>query len=100
MLPDPPTVHVGLLLLELRIPKARSLKEKRKSVLSLKNRISNKFNASVAEVGELDKWQIAILAVTIVSNDQRIVDRNLQSVIAFANNDWEVELISSHIDFC
>jgi uncharacterized protein YlxP (DUF503 family) len=48
---------VGLLTLELYLFEAQSLKEKRIIIKSLKDRIKNKFNVSVAEVDANDLWQ-------------------------------------------
>lgn len=61
---------VTLLYIELMIPHAQSLKDKRREVRGLKERISSKFNASVAEVGYQDKWQRSVLAVCLVGNDK------------------------------
>lgn len=65
------TCFVTLLTIELIIPHAQSLKEKRREVRGLKDRIRNKFNASVAEVGYQDKWQRTVLAVCLVGSDKR-----------------------------
>jgi len=65
------TCFVTLLYIEVMIPHAQSLKDKRRAVRGLKDRISNRFNASVAEVGYLDKWQRSVLAVCLVGNDRR-----------------------------
>jgi len=62
---------VTLLTIELVIPHAQSLKDKRSEVRGLKDRIRSKFNASVAEVGYQDKWQRAVLAVCLVGSDKR-----------------------------
>lgn len=62
---------VLLLTIELAIPHARSLKEKRSAVKSLKDRVRSRFNASVAEVAHLDKWQRAVVAAALVGNDRR-----------------------------
>lgn len=62
---------VTLLTIELLIPHAQSLKDKRREVRGLKDRIRNKFNASVAEVGYQDKWQRAVLAVCLVGSGKR-----------------------------
>jgi uncharacterized protein YlxP (DUF503 family) len=47
------------------IPWAQSLKDKRSAVHGLKDRLRSRFNASVAEVAYLDKWQRAVIAVCI-----------------------------------
>ena len=48
---------VGILSLELYIPGASSLKEKRYVLKSIKTKVSNKFKVSIAEVDHNDKWQ-------------------------------------------
>jgi len=65
------TCFVTLLSIELMIPHAQSLKDKRREVRGLKDRIRSKFNASVAEVGYQDKWQRATLAIALVGSDKR-----------------------------
>jgi uncharacterized protein len=71
---------IGHLSIELHIPGARSLKEKRMVLRSVKERIK-KFNVSVAEVEFNDLWQRAGLSVVMVSNDQRHADRELAAVV-------------------
>ena len=70
---------IGHLSIELHIPGARSLKEKRMVLRSVKDRI-RKFNVSVSEVEHQDLWQRAALAVVAVSTDQSHVDRELSAV--------------------
>jgi uncharacterized protein YlxP (DUF503 family) len=70
------TVFITLLTIELLIPHAPSLKDKRSEVRGLKERIRSRFNASVAEVGYLDKWQRAVLAVCLVGSDKRQLESN------------------------
>jgi len=62
---------ITLLTIEFIIPHAQSLKDKRREVRGLKDRIRSKFNASVAEVGFQNKWQRAVLAVCLVGSDKR-----------------------------
>jgi len=62
---------ITLLTIELIIPHAQSLKDKRREVRGLKDRIRSKFNASVAEVGYQNKWQRAVLAFCLVGSDRR-----------------------------
>lgn len=70
---------VALLTIELFIPGARSLKEKRMVLRRIKDRIS-KFNIAVSEVEHQDLWQRAGLAVVTVSSDQQHADRELAAV--------------------
>jgi uncharacterized protein YlxP (DUF503 family) len=71
---------VGLLAVELHIPGARSLKDKRMVLRRLKDRLK-KFNVAVAEVEYQDLWQRTELAVVTVSNSNDAVDRALAAVV-------------------
>jgi uncharacterized protein YlxP (DUF503 family) len=71
------TAVVGCLYLELFIAEAQSLKDKRRVVKSLKDRMHQKFPVAMAEVGETGLWQRAELAVVSISNEQKQVDRVL-----------------------
>jgi uncharacterized protein len=73
-------VIVGLLSIELHIPGARSLKDKRMVVRSVKDRI-RKFNVAVAEVEHHDLWQRSGLSVVTVANDEKHADRELAAVV-------------------
>jgi uncharacterized protein YlxP (DUF503 family) len=61
---------VGVLILELRLDDAHSLKDKRHYVKSLKDRLRSKFNVAVAEIDHQDLWQRGTVAVVTVSDDR------------------------------
>lgn len=58
-----------------------SLKDKRRVLKSLKDRLHNKFNVSIAEINALDHRQQAILGVAMVANDRRFVDSALSKLV-------------------
>lgn len=72
---------VGTCRVELRIPHTSSLKGKRQVLRSIKDRVRNRFNVSIAEVGYLEEWQRATLAVACVSNEAKVVDEMLSKVV-------------------
>jgi len=74
---------VGVLRLDLIIQDAQSLKDKRRVVKSVKDRLVHLFNVSVAEVDALDSWQRAVLGVAVVANEGRFVHRCLDKIV-----DW------------
>ncbi len=82
-------MHLGLLTLWLHLPGCRSLKEKRRRLQPLLHRLHRQFNVSVAEIGEQDKWQRAVIACAIVSNDAAHAQRVLQQVTAWAETHWQ-----------
>lgn len=77
-------MYVGVCRLDFHIPGSRSLKDKRRLVRSVSERIRNKFGASVAEVAEQDKWQIGVLGVSVVSGNLNKAHEMLDSIIRFA----------------
>lgn len=84
---------VGVLTLELRILDSGSLKEKRRVLRSLYDRIRRLFNVSIAEVGGHDAWQSATLAVAVVTTDTRQAHRVLSTVVEFVERHGSVQLV-------
>jgi len=75
---------VGVLTLEIQLPYAHSLKEKRAAVQKLRGRLRARFNVAVAELDHQDVWQHATLGVVSVSNSQTILERVFHDVLAEA----------------
>jgi uncharacterized protein YlxP (DUF503 family) len=71
---------IGVLTLELRIEHAHSLKDKRHVVKSLKERLRNRHNISIAEIDHQELWQRAVLAAVTVSSDRWRAEQVLQAV--------------------
>lgn len=89
---------VGVLELDLALRGARSLKEKRRAVKSLKDRLRSRFNISVAEVDTQDNRQRAILGVALVGNEAGYVKGVLSKVLELARFDRECELVNYHME--
>jgi uncharacterized protein YlxP (DUF503 family) len=84
---------------ELSIPGCSSLKEKRMVVRSLKDRMRNKFNVSVAETGHQDVLTRAELSVALVATDQRFADSVIDKVDRLVDTDRRALIIhTSRID--
>ncbi len=89
---------VGLCTVELYIPDGHSLKAKRQVLLSLKDRLRDKFNVSVAEVGEQDLWQKAVLGIACVANESAYVNQVLDQAINVIRAVPSLELVQSRIE--
>ena len=74
---------VGIARVVLHLPDSGSLKAKRQVVSGLLRRVRAEFHVSAAEVGELDRWQLAELAVAAVSNSGAHAEQVLAAVLAF-----------------
>jgi len=91
-------MFIGVCTIELHIPASGSLKEKRHSLRSVKDRIRNKFNVSVAEVDHNDLWQKATLAVAAVSNDKAHLNETLDHLLDMIRSVPEIDLIDYQIE--
>jgi len=89
---------VGLCTVELFIPESQSLKDKRQVLLSLKDRLREKFNLSVAEVDGQDLWQKAVLGFACVANEGRYVNQVLDQALNVIRSVPAVEIVQSRIE--
>jgi uncharacterized protein YlxP (DUF503 family) len=89
---------VGLCTIELYLPDAQSLKAKRQILLSLKTRLRDKFNVSVAEVGEQDLWQRAVFGIACVANEKIHVNQVLDQAINLVRSVPTIELVQARIE--
>ncbi|MCO4745179.1 MAG: DUF503 domain-containing protein [Proteobacteria bacterium] len=83
-------VFVGVLTAELYIPGARTLKDRRRAVGSLVDRVRHRFDCSAALVGETERPQQQVLAVSVIGNDARHIGQILDRVSHFVRTDAEV----------
>jgi uncharacterized protein YlxP (DUF503 family) len=71
---------VGVIELTLHLPESHSLKDKRQIITSLMARVRQRFEVAIAEVEENDRWQIAKLGASCVSNSRQHADEVLNHV--------------------
>jgi uncharacterized protein YlxP (DUF503 family) len=90
---------IGLLTLDLLIPPCGSLKEKRTTIKSIKDKIRNKYNVSIAEIDFQDKWQRARIAVVQVGNDYQYIEKNLNSVFKIIDTYGIIEITNHSVEY-
>ena len=91
---------IAVCTLHLNIPSAFSLKQKRQVVKSVSTRLRNRFNISVAEVGEQAVWNEAVLAVVTVSSSRSYAHGLLMHVVEWVEtNRLDCELVDFQIEF-
>jgi len=89
---------VGAAIVELHVHGSQSLKAKRGVVRSITQRVRNRFNLAVAEVGGQDTWQRAVLGLTGVGSDARSVRRALEQALAFIEELHLAEVLGSDLE--
>jgi uncharacterized protein len=83
-------VTVGIARLTLFLADSHSLKDKRMVLRRVKDLVRDKFNVSIAEVAELDKWQRAVIGLTVVSGERRHAEAELDEVLRFTRGHADV----------
>jgi hypothetical protein len=92
-------VVIGVRSFELHLPAAHSLKDKRSVLKSLKDRLHNEFNVSVAETAHHDAWQTAELTVCVVSAEKRHAASVLESVDRFVDGNPLCRIVDTATSF-
>ena len=96
------TMHIAAAALTLDIPENHSLKGKRAALQPLLRRLRQRYNVSVAEVGDLDRWSSSVIGVCAVGNDAAYVNSVISKAVAFVEQwngeaalaDYSLELIT------
>ena len=90
---------VGLMHLELTVPQAGNLKDKRRIVKGFKDRLTNRFNVSVAEVGGQEEYRRTTLALVMVGNDRRYIEGKLQKILNMGTTHRDMILVEQNIEW-
>lgn len=89
---------VGLLILEIHLPDAHSLKEKRFVVRKIQDRLRARFNVAVAELDHQDLWQRAVVGVVSISSDRKNLENVLHAVERESQKVLGGDLVSTEMD--
>lgn len=84
---------VGVCTVVLHIPESLSLKDKRRVLRSLKDKLRQEFNLSVAEVGDNELWQRAELGLAVAANEGAFADQVLAKAMDLIRRRADVDLI-------
>lgn len=84
---------VGLLRIEVHLPNAQSLKDKRSVITSLKAQMRRRFNVSVVELDANEKWQRATFGVSTLGDHRTYVEGLLRQVTEWVQMTRLVNLI-------
>ncbi len=91
-------ISIGLLTLELHLPYAHSLKEKRMQVQRVKDRLRDKFNVAVAELDHQDVWQRALLGVVSISSSEQNLRKVLEGALRESEHVLGGDLVNSTLE--
>jgi uncharacterized protein YlxP (DUF503 family) len=89
---------VGVANIDIHIPQSGSLKSKRHFLKGVKDRLKNKFNVSIAEVGHNDLWQRTTLGVSVVANEKKFANQVLSQVVEQINRENGLQILDYSIE--
>jgi len=89
---------IGTLRIRLLLRQAKSLKDKRQVVRSIKDRLHNEFNVSVAEIESQDNRQLAVLGLALVTSDAHHAKTELSKIVEALRAHPVAELVDHDID--
>ncbi len=92
------SVTIGLLQIECTIPGSRSLKDKRRVTKSIKDRLANRHNVSVSEIGDLEHRQAATLGIAMIANESRFVESTLAKIADELGRDPRASMLDHSIE--
>ncbi|MBI1369773.1 MAG: DUF503 family protein [Planctomycetes bacterium] len=94
---------IGILQVELVIGDAMCLKDKRRIVMSVKEKLGQSANVAAAEVDRLDAHQVAVLGIVTVTNDGQMAQKTLDKIVEqlrsdgrFVLNDRRIEILNGY----
>jgi len=90
---------LGLLTAELHLENSQSLKDRRRIMNSLKERVRQRFNVSVVEADFGEKWQRGGLIISCAAVSPSSVEQSFRSIVAFLDEDPRAVLISPQVRF-
>ncbi len=90
---------VGVCRVTLMVPESHSLKEKRMVLRRIKDRVTNKFNCAIAEVGDGDEWQSAEIGFAVVSNEYGFTQSMVHKILNFIEDLAVAKVVNDEQDF-
>ncbi len=91
-------MFVGAGTIEISIPYAQSLKDKRAVINSIKNKLINKFNISVAEVDKIDNRNIGVIGFSMVSIEKKYINGAFDKILDFINESFDIVVINENYE--
>lgn len=88
-------MRIGALRINLEVIDSASLKDKRMVIKSLKDRIRNRFNVSISEIDEQDKWQRSTIGIVSVANDSEFLDTMINKILDYISEEKSVYILNS-----
>ena len=91
--------HIISMVISVHIPFVHSLKEKRRYIKSLKDKIRQQFNASIAEIDGLNEWQKSVLAIVMISNERIYLEKQVAAIETLVLQVHDVQITDIKVEW-
>jgi uncharacterized protein YlxP (DUF503 family) len=90
---------LGLLTLDIHLPYSHSLKEKRRRLLSFRDRLKKKYNVAFAELDFQDKWQRTCIGIVTLNSQKKVIEKMFQKIIQDIQENVEGDILRKDIQY-
>lgn len=91
-------MYVGILEIKIRISSAFSLKDKRKVLKSLFERVDHRYNVAYSEIDLHDIYNLSVIGFSVVSGSYSQVEKQLNNIVEYLDDDYRYEIIDINRD--
>ncbi len=96
---DGPSIHVALCIVRLHLPGVTSLKAKRQILRSLKDRLREHHNVSVAEIEHQDLWQRSSLGIVGIASARVRLEQMFEAIQSEVERRVEGEVLGCEVEY-
>ena len=96
--PEPTMLVIGVLQAQFEVSWSRSLKDKRRVVRGIKDRVRARYNVSVAECGDQEEWRTTTVGVVMAGSDTRFVASQMDMILDLLRAHPDAELVDSEVE--
>jgi len=90
---------IGLLIFEIFLPYSHSLKEKRKTLNMIRDRLKKKYNIAFAELDYQNKWQRSKVGLVTLNTQKRMIEKIFQKIVLETEENIEGEILYKEVYF-
>jgi len=90
---------IAVLVLDFRAKSIHSLKEKRRILSSIKEKLRRRFNISIIESDNQDLWQMIQISIVMVGHSKVMIDKTFNQIEEFVLQNYPLEILKLEKDF-
>jgi uncharacterized protein YlxP (DUF503 family) len=90
---------IGCLVMDLYLPYSHSLKEKRKRLKGLKDRLKTRYNVAFSELEFQDKWQRSRIGIVTLNSGKQIIEKTFNQILKDVEENLDGEILEINLSY-